>query len=604
MKYVIRVMLCLVVILFSAGTAMYLYFSPERQPDPVVSEATLVELDTGAVVGYQNLLGVSVWQGIPFAQPPVGELRWRAPRPAAPWQGRKSALAIGPDCASQTSQTAAENNHFKGVEDCLYLNVYAPNGAKDLPVMYWIHGGANNGGSSSNPVYDGSQLAAQFDVVVVSINYRLTLFGWLSHPALRANPGVPEDASSNFGTLDQILGLQWVQRNIAKFGGDANKVTIFGESAGGWNVMALMASPLAKGLFHGAIVQSGGLDLEPVAKAENFLADGGHQHSSREFISQLLIAEGRASDVIGAKTLQNDMTDTALASYLRGKTTAEVLQAFRSDTGGKVYRNLDLIGDGVTLPRAIASKELFSNANDYNAVPVMMGTNRDEMKLFLGVSDDHVDKLMGIPIAIKDRERYEAFSKYSSNLWKLRAVDQLASVMREAQGESVFAYRFDADDLRDFGFLDLKTLMGAAHAFEVPYVFGNFISSVSNVIHPETAREARNALSRSMMSYWAAFAHYGRPGTGYYGKQVEWQPWANGPDQDRLMVFDTTLDAGVRMSSERLYLEDLKQMFFAEKHFANQQEHCRGYKMLFTGGDFVQAEFDALSGKGCSQFDL
>ena len=145
--------------------------------------------------------------------------------------------------------------------------------------MYWIHGGANNGGSSSNPVYDGSQLAAQFDVVVVSINYRLTLFGWLSHPALRANAEIPEDASSNFGTLDQIIGLQWVQQNIAKFGGDSNKVTIFGESAGGWNVMALMASPLAKGLFQGAIVQSGGLDLEPVEKAENFLAEGGHQHS-------------------------------------------------------------------------------------------------------------------------------------------------------------------------------------------------------------------------------------------------------------------------------------------------------------------------------------
>jgi para-nitrobenzyl esterase len=603
MKYVIRVMLWVVVILISAGAAMYLYFSPDRQPDPVASEATLLTLDNGDIVGYKNAFGVSVWQGIPFAQPPVGELRWKAPRPAAPWTGRKSALAAGPDCASQTSQTAADNNDFNGVEDCLYLNVYAPEGAKNLPVMYWIHGGANNGGSSSNPVYDGSQLAAQFDVVVVSINYRLTLFGWLSHPALRANAEIPEDASSNFGTLDQIIGLQWVQQNIAKFGGDSNKVTIFGESAGGWNVMALMASPLAKGLFQGAIVQSGGLDLEPVEKAENFLAEGGHQHSAREFINQLLIAEGRAPDASSAKALQISMTETALASYLRGKTTKEVFQAFRSKTGGKVYRNLDLIGDGVTLPAAIASDTLFSNANNYNAVPVMMGTNRDEMKLFLSFSADHVDKLMGIPIGIRDRERYEAFSKYSSDLWKLRAVDRLASVMREAQGDSVFAYRFDADDLRDLGFLDLKTLLGAAHAFEIPYVFGNFISGASKMIHPESAREARNALSHSMMSYWAAFAHYGKPGTGYYGKQLEWQPWANGADQDRLMVFDTALDDGVRMSAERLDLKDVKQMFFAEKRFADQAEHCRAYSMMFTGLDFVQAEFDALGGEGCSQFD-
>ena len=604
MKYVIRVVLCLVVILVITTIAVYIHFSPERQSDPVASEATQITLDTGAIVGYQNSLGVSVWQGIPYAQPPIDELRWKAPRPAVHWQGTKEALAIGPDCASQTGQTAIDNNHFSGVEDCLYLNVFAPKGAKNLPVMYWIHGGANNSGSSGNPVYDGSQLAAQFDVVVVSINYRLTLFGWLSHPALRATAEIPDDASSNFGTLDQILGLQWVQRNITKFGGDATKVTIFGESAGGWNVMALMASPLAKGLFHGAIVQSGGLDLEPIAATENYRDEGGHPYSSREFINQLLIEDGSAADARGAKTLQDRMTETALAGYLRGKTTEEVLQAFRSETGGKVYTNLDLIGDGVTLPKAIASEELFSKTDSYNAVPVMMGTNRDEMKLFLSFSPDHVDKFLGIPIGIKDNERYEAFSKYSSDLWKVRAVDRLASVMREAQGESVFAYRFDADDLRDFGFLDLKELFGAAHAFEVPYVFGNFTSSMSKVIHPKSGREARDALSRSMMSYWAAFAHYGAPGKGYYGKQIEWRAWENDVGEDRLMVLDSEMDGGVRMSSERLYLQDLKQMFFEEKNFADQEEYCRAYKLLFTGTAFVQAESDALGGIGCTEYDL
>ena len=604
MKVVIRVVLWLVVILVITATATYVYFSPERQSDPVAYEATQITLDTGGIVGYQNSLGVSVWQGIPYAQPPIGELRWKAPRPAVHWQGTKEALAIGPDCASQTGQTAIDNNHFTGVEDCLYLNVFAPKGAKNLPVMYWIHGGANNSGSSANPVYDGSQLAAQFDVVVVSINYRLTLFGWLSHPALRATAEIPDDASSNFGTLDQILGLQWVQRNITKFGGDSTKVTIFGESAGGWNVMALMASPLAKGLFHGAIVQSGGLDLEPIEVSENYRDEGGHQHSSREFISQLLMEDGMAADAGSAKILQDGMTETALAGYLRGKTTEEVLQAFRSETGGKVYGNLDLIGDGVTLPKAIASEELFSNADDYNVVPVMMGTNRDEMKLFLSFSPDHVDKFLGIPIGIKDTERYAAFSKYSSDLWKVRAVDRLASVMREAQGESVFAYQFDADDLRDFGFLDLKELFGAAHAFEVPYVFGNFTSSMSKVIHPKSGRAARDALSRSMMSYWAAFAHYGKPGKGYYGKQIEWQAWENGVDEDRLMVLDTELDSGIRMSSERLYLQDLKQVFFEEKNFADQEEYCRAYQMLFTGAAFVQAEFDALGGVGCAEYDL
>ena len=132
MKYVIRVVLCLIVILVITTIAVYIYFSSERQSDPVASEATQITLDTGAIVGYQNSLGVSVWQGIPYAEPPIDELRWKAPRPAVHWQGTKEALAIGPDCASQTGHTAIDNNHFSGVEDCLYLNVFAPFGAKTL----------------------------------------------------------------------------------------------------------------------------------------------------------------------------------------------------------------------------------------------------------------------------------------------------------------------------------------------------------------------------------------------------------------------------------------------------------------------------------------
>jgi para-nitrobenzyl esterase len=450
---------------------------------------------------------------------------------------------------------------------------------------------------------DGSQLASQFDVVVVSINYRLSAFGWLSHPALRANAELPEDHSSNFGTLDQIAGLKWVQRNIAKFGGDANRVTIFGESAGGWNVMALMASPLAADLFHGAIVQSGGLDIEPIAKAENFIEDGGHEHSSREFINQLLITENRAANREDAKKLQNSMTAKDLGNYLRSKTTAEIYKAFRSETGGKVFGNLDLIGDGIVLPQAVASKELFADPTNFNAVPVILGTNRDEMKLFLGFSPDQVDRFMGIPIAIKNSARYAAFSSYASDQWKIKSVDQLATVMRKGQGDSVFAYRFDADDLRDFGFLSLQELMGAAHAFEIPFVFGNFVTLMSNIIHPESARAARNALSQSMMSYWASFAHYGEPAKGYHGKQVEWATWSNNDEQNRIMIFDTSLDRGIRMSPMKLKMQDLKQKFINDTRFNDQKEHCQVYKLLFTNADFIQSEYDNLGDRGCSGFD-
>jgi para-nitrobenzyl esterase len=603
MKYLVRFISGLFLVLVIVAGAAYAYLAPEDKPAPVASDNTLIKLDTGDIIGFQNSLGVSIWRGVPFAQPPVGDLRWRAPRPPASWQQPRQMLDAGPDCANQANNTSEEKNLINGSEDCLYLNVFAPENAKDLPVMFWIHGGANNGGTSNHPMLDGSQLASQFDVVVVSINYRLSAFGWLSHPALRANAELPEDHSSNFGTLDQIAGLKWVQRNIAKFGGDANKVTIFGESAGGWNVMALMASPLAADLFHGAIVQSGGLDIEPIAKAENFIEDGGHEHSSREFINQLLITEKRAANREDAKKLQNSMTAQDLGNYLRNKTTAEIYKAYRSDTGGKVFRNLDLIGDGIVLPEAVASEKLFADPTNYNAVPVILGTNRDEMKLFLGFSPDQVDRFMGIPIAIKNSARYAAFSTYASDQWKIKSVDQLATVMRKGQGDSVFAYRFDADDLRDFGFLSLQELMGAAHAFEIPFVFGNFVTLMSNVIHPESARAARNALSQSMMSYWASFAHYGAPAKGYHGKQIEWAAWSNNDEQNRIIIFDSSLDRGIRMSPMKSQMQDLKQNFINETRFNDQEEHCQVYKLLFTNADFVQSEYDNLGDSGCSGLD-
>jgi para-nitrobenzyl esterase len=603
MKYLVRFISGLFLVLVIVAGAAYAYLVPDDKPAPVASDNTLIKLDTGDIIGFQNSLGVSIWRGVPFAQPPVGDLRWRAPRPPASWQQPRQMLDAGPDCANQANNTSEEKNLINGSEDCLYLNVFAPENAKDLPVMFWIHGGANNGGTSNHPMLDGSQLASQFDVVVVSINYRLSAFGWLSHPALRANAELPEDHSSNFGTLDQIAGLKWVQRNIAKFGGDANKVTIFGESAGGWNVMALMASPLAADLFHGAIVQSGGLDIEPIAKAENFIEDGGHEHSSREFINQLLITEKRAANREDAKKLQNSMTAQDLGNYLRNKTTAEIYKAFRSDTGGKVFRNLDLIGDGIVLPEAVASEKLFADPTNYNAVPVILGTNRDEMKLFLGFSPDQVDRFMGIPIAIKNSARYAAFSSYASDQWKIKSVDQLATVMRKGQGDSVFAYRFDADDLRDFGFLSLQELMGAAHAFEIPFVFGNFVTLMSNVIHPESARAARNALSQSMMSYWASFAHYGAPAKGYHGKQIEWAAWSNNDEQNRIIIFDSSLDRGIRMSPMKSQMQDLKQNFINETRFNDQEEHCQVYKLLFTNADFVQSEYDNLGDSGCSGLD-
>jgi para-nitrobenzyl esterase len=604
MKYVLTLLLAVVLLAVSAGVAGYMYLAPEDVAPPTADDATRREVSGGTVVGYRNGSGVKVWQGIPYAAPPTGELRWRAPRPPQPWEGVREALAPGNECATQGLSTTADNLVTSGSEDCLYLNVFAPAGTSGpLPVMFWIHGGANTIGSGGTSIYDGSALAARHAVVVVTINYRLGGFGWFSHPALRSPAASAQDNSGNYGTLDQVYALRWVQDNIAAFGGDPGNVTVFGESAGGWNTLAMMATPLARGLFHRAIVQSGGLDIEPRHVAENFSDDepAGHHVSSAEIVNGLLERAGRAEDRQAARRLQSAMPAAELAAFLRGLSTREVFEAYREEDGSKVNILPDLIGDGAVLPAGITAQALFSDPDRYNAVPVILGTNLDEMKLFQAFNPELVDTLFGLPIGIRDPQQYDRVNRYSTDAWKIRGVDSLATAMREAQGDSVFAYRFDAMDLRDLGVIDLRELFGAAHAFEIPYVFGNFPRPL-RIVFPDSAESARDALSQAMMSYWAEFAYTGAPGRGREGKLPPWSAWDNGPpDNDRLMVLDSELGSGIRMTSERITLADLKQRFFNDTAFADQAEFCRGYKLLFTDEAFDQAEYDSLGGDGCQE---
>src|SRR6266568_1625211 len=215
--------------------------------------AASVTVDGGRVEGtVEN--GLQVYRGIPFAAPPVGDLRWRAPQPVKPWQGVRRADKFAPACMQVAGPATALQPPS---EDCLYLNVWTParSSSERLPVMVWIHGGGFRAGATSEPIYNGDHLAKK-GVVVVSITYRLGPFGFLAHAGLSAEES--RHVSGNYGLFDMISGLQWVQRNIAAFGGDPARATIFGESAGGIAVSMLCASPLAKGLFQGAISQSGG----------------------------------------------------------------------------------------------------------------------------------------------------------------------------------------------------------------------------------------------------------------------------------------------------------------------------------------------------------
>jgi para-nitrobenzyl esterase len=508
-------------------------------PPPVADAATTRTISGGTLVGFTDAAtGANVWRAIPYAAPPVGALRWRAPRPPRAWSGTRPAIAPAPWCPQQLSAedfvSPKRFGEVVGQEDCLYLNVYAPPmsaaqaaGAK-LPVMMWIHGGSNTWGRAAQ--YDGGALAARFHVVVVVIQYRLGALGWFAHPAVRDGGTIPDDASPNFGTLDAIRALEWIKTDIAPFGGDPSRVTIFGESAGGQNVDALLTSPRAKGLFQRAIAESGSTASVPLAKAEGL--EGGDPDAGRAVAPRIV---GAGKPVTG-ETLR-----------------AAPLQAiFDAYTNKKDYHPPRVIADGIVLP-AGGSDTVLGDPAAYNAVPVIVGTNRDEMKLFNALNPQLVNFLFGRLPIIRDPKFYEAASRYPSRMWRARAVDRPAAMMTGGGHSAVWTYRFDWDEEGGLLGADLGKLLGAAHSVEIPFVFGYFklLGAYDAVAFTKANAPGRLALSDAMMSYWARFAATGDPGRGVDGRLPLWSAWSNTPGAPTQMVFATPKGGGVRMWSDR-----------------------------------------------------
>ena len=571
-------------------------------PHPhVLSDATRTSTSSGLVVGFVDQLGSHAWQGIPFAAPPTGDLRWRAPQPPAPWEGDLATLQPGNLCPQYASALSGAGDTptggITGSEDCLYLNVWAPADASNLPVMLWLHGGGNSIGHGGS--YSGDPLAVKENVVVVTINYRLGPLGWFSHPALAS--GDPLDDSGNYGTLDAIAALKWARDNIAAFGGDPNNVTLFGESAGAADTLALMASPLAKNLFHRAIVQSGGFRTSTVANAQNFVdaESPGHIFSAREVVNQLLVKDGSAADRGTAKSQQEDTANAEIKSYLYGKTAEEILAVY--DGGGFGMINfVQLVADGHVLPEAPA-EEIFASPQTYNAVPVILGTNRDESALFMVRSPQYVENRLGIFPKLIDETVYLTDVSYGSRTWKARGVDELARVMTRSQPDSVFAYRFDWDEEDSVMGYDLSTALGAAHGLEIAFAFGSFQGGLGlSYLYPQTPE--RDALSRSMMGYWANFARTGTPARGTSGTEVEWTPW--GQDDNRMIVLDTTADKGIRMSSEEVSMAGIKAELATDPGVTSTKQRCQLYVQNFArGGSLNKVEYENFGTEGCKAFD-
>ena len=569
----------------------------------------------GAFVGFADDFNTQAWLGIPFASAPQGNRRWRAPQKVSQHTGTLEALAYQSPCVQFWNPLAGvegEEGQIAGSEDCLYLNIWAPRfdpqtvptGDQRLPVMVWIHGGGNTIGTANT--YQGHHLAGDQDIIFVALNYRLGILGWFGSEAVRNTSATPEDASGNYGVLDMIAGLQWVQDNISAFGGDPNNVTIFGESAGGRNVYALLGSPLASGLFHKAIVQSGSVQTTPISVAENFSDDDqpGMDLSSSELIAQVLVQSDRAENRTAAKAMMQSLPDEEIAVMMRDQSVPDLFSEIDSSGFGMYFAPQNL-RDGHVLPLEPLLQR-FGNPDNYNSVPLILGTNRDEAKVFMIQNPEFVSQWFGFIPRIKDEAAYNRAAAYLSDQWKALSVDEPALILSETQ-DNVYAYRFDWDESPSSWIVDFPTLLGAGHGLEISYVMGDFEGGISiPFLLNEENEPGRLALSESMMNYWGEFAHSGNPDKGRDGQQVPWTAWDNGGD--KVIIFDTAADGGIRMSDTLITAQGLKQRMLDDKMIPDQRSLCRLYASLFINTYqstefWQQEEYDTFGDGGCSEYD-
>lgn len=517
-------------------------------PLAAMSQTSLVRHTTsGAVEGIRDLSGTVAWLGIPYAAPPVGALRWKAPVPHVAWRGVRRAQRFGHACTQMGSLQgpglreeefdASVADAFGvpvGNEDCLTLNVWRPNdAATKLPVIVFVHGGANVAGYSADPLYHGAALTQRLGAMVVTINYRLGVFGWFAHPALErgADSG---DASGNFGLLDMVRALEFVRDNAAAFGGDARNVTLIGQSAGGVNTLALMTSSLGEQLFHRAVVLSGALVAVPRAASHAYTA---------KVVAELLVADGVAPDAAAAAKLAESKGEDWVRSYLYGK-PASALAA----TAAKVQGGGLPTADGVVLPLDLAAA---MRTGTRMTIPILMGMTRDEGRFFVqGVyrmSDAERFRAMLAPnansnptVTLADmlKPEYASPEKFAA------AAEATGSVVRHLlEGTREIVSGRGPTYSMEFAWArqdePWRTLIGAEHGMELPFLFRTFGPSLYSVSFNERNAEGREQLSQALAAALHAFVRIGAPSVSSMG--ATWKPWSLGSKST--VVFDATDDA-------------------------------------------------------------
>jgi para-nitrobenzyl esterase len=541
----------LVVLLLAGMGVLAAPLQAARADDPLVRNTKYGPVKGKPVTGVETAEEkVWAWLGVPYAKPPVGELRWRAPQDPDPWAETRVTDQFGPG-ATQFNNMFVNLDYetygqLYGNEDCLYLNVWRPRTTQtNLPVLFWIHGGANAWGESATRMYDGANFAARSNMVFVSLNYRLGTMGWFASPYLRT--GDKLDDSGNYGALDIIKALKWVNENIANFGGNPGNVTIAGQSAGGINVHSMLVSPLAKGLFHRAIAMSGGPLSVPRIIGES---------SANSLLYKLLVKDGYAADESGAKQVADEWGNTKVAQYLRGKSAAELYGS--GDGGGGFMSGTAMVyDDGYVIPMQMLLAE---SLGLYTKVPTILSSTYEELKLFLPLTfstwsesdfgkiakemdidspqfdngDTGIDFMSAVDPALQPLiPGYNALARsLSFAVFRAAGVIGAATAMSTYQ-RNIYSFNFKWDDEPK----PIDFLFGSAHALDIPFMFHNFDESDNQIVRvmwPESTRASREQLANLMMKYVANFCRTGNPnswGLPYWGR---WSPLVQ-----NTMIFDT-----------------------------------------------------------------
>jgi para-nitrobenzyl esterase len=458
------------------------------------------KIDTGMLKGSLHD-GIAAFKGIPFAAPPTGANRWMPPQPVQPWHGVRPALDYGPDCMQLPFPGDAAPLGVTPSEDCLYANVWTPEKrSRKLPVIVWIYGGGFVNGGSSPSVYDGTHFA-EHGLVFVSFNYRLGRFGFFAHPALTKED--PSGMLGNYAFMDQIAALQWVQRNIASFGGDPKRVTLFGESAGGMSVLALLTSPITRGLFQKAVVESGG--GRSLMGAERKLSQSTPQAPSAE-----------AAGLAFAKKHGIDGEGPAALEALRKLPAREVVDGLNMASMNTPTYSGPMI-DGKICVESV--EDALHKGHEWK-MPLIIGANSADFGFTMARDMDALFAPFG-KHAAEARTLYNP--ENSTNVFAIGMLIGADRLFREparfvartmsAAGEPAYEYRFSyvADSMR-------SQWHGAPHASEIPYVFDTVKARYGDKLTPEDEK-----IARQTNEYWVAFAKNGNPNAAGLPKWPEFK---------------------------------------------------------------------------------